>query len=290
VLFPLNGATSTEGTLSGTQTLTSEQLADIITGMAYVNIHTPANQGGEIRGQVVPLRIPITMSGSGEVPAVTTSGSGAGYVTLIGNRLFYDIDYEGLSAGATAAHIHGPADTTTNAAVLIPFAGVSGTSGTLFGQTALTSDQLTNVLAGLTYVNIHTTNHAGGEIRGQVLPWQFSVAMNGAAEVPAVTSPGTASGTLYLSGSELTYSISYSGLSSEAQHAHIHGPADITQPAGVLFPLNGATGTAGTLSGTQDLSGNADWLTDILTGNAYANIHTTINGGGEIRGQILLKQ
>jgi hypothetical protein len=257
--------------------------------MAYVNIHTPANQGGEIRGQIVPMRIPITLSGNSEVSAVSTAASGSGYITLIGNRLFYDIDYEGLSAGATAAHIHGPADTTHNAAVLIPFAGASGTAGTLFGQTALTSDQLTNLLAGLTYVNIHTPNHPGGEIRGQVLPWQFSVAMTGAAEVPAITSPGTGSGTLYLSGSVLTYSISYSGLSSEAQHAHIHGPADITQPAGVLFPLNGASGTSGTLSGIQDLSANADWLTDIVTGNAYANIHTTTNPGGEIRGQIILR-
>ena len=107
--------------------------------------------------------------GFAEVPAVTTQASGSGFVTLIGNIMFYDIDYDGLSAGATAAHIHGPADATHTAGVLIPFSGASGTSGTLFGQSPLTPEQLTNLLAGLTYINIHTSVNPGGEIRGQII-------------------------------------------------------------------------------------------------------------------------
>jgi hypothetical protein len=98
-----------------------------------------------------------------------------------------------------------------------------------------------------------------------------------------------ASTTVILSGGVLSYTINYTGLTDTAQAAHIHGPADTTHSAGVLFPLNGVSGTAGTLSGTQDLSANADWLTDIITGNAYANIHTPTNPGGEIRGQIILR-
>lgn len=287
VLFPLNGASGTSGTLSGTQTLTADQLADIVTGMAYANIHTPANPNGEIRGQIVPLRIPITMSGSSEVPAVNSAGTGSGFITMVGSQMFYDIDFDGLSAAASAAHIHGPADVTKSTGVLFPLSGASGTSGTLEGQQTLTQDQLTNLLAGLTYANIHTATNPNGEIRGQVLPWRFTATMNGASEVPPTTSTGTGSGTFFLTGNVLTYSINYSGLTGPAIAAHIHGPGDSTQAVGVLFPLNGLTGTPGVLSGTETLT--SDELADIMTGKAYANIHTQANQGGEIRGQLILQ-
>jgi hypothetical protein len=41
-----------EGTMEGSATLTDEQAAMLTDGMLYINIHTDANQGGEIRGQV----------------------------------------------------------------------------------------------------------------------------------------------------------------------------------------------------------------------------------------------
>ncbi len=37
---------------SGKATLTDAQAADLMAGRWYVNIHTAANKGGEIRGQV----------------------------------------------------------------------------------------------------------------------------------------------------------------------------------------------------------------------------------------------
>jgi hypothetical protein len=37
----------------GTATLTDAQAADLQGGRWYINIHTNANRGGEIRGQVV---------------------------------------------------------------------------------------------------------------------------------------------------------------------------------------------------------------------------------------------
>ena len=38
----------------GSKVLTDDQIADLMAGKWYVNIHTKANGGGEIRGQVVP--------------------------------------------------------------------------------------------------------------------------------------------------------------------------------------------------------------------------------------------
>ena len=50
---PTNATTNTSGTLSGTFTLTDAEIAEINDGKYYVNVHTTANPGGEIRGQLV---------------------------------------------------------------------------------------------------------------------------------------------------------------------------------------------------------------------------------------------
>ena len=49
VAVPIAPATSP---LEGSATLTDAQAADLLAGKYYVNIHTAANKGGEIRGQL----------------------------------------------------------------------------------------------------------------------------------------------------------------------------------------------------------------------------------------------
>jgi hypothetical protein len=76
----------------------------------------------------------------------------------------------GLSGNAAASHIHGPADVTGTAPVIIPFTVSAGTSVTIAGTVAVTLDQLTYLLGGRTHANIHTAANPGGEIRGQITP------------------------------------------------------------------------------------------------------------------------
>lgn len=40
--------------LEGSAPLTDAQLADLMAGKDYVNVHTAANKGGDIRGQITP--------------------------------------------------------------------------------------------------------------------------------------------------------------------------------------------------------------------------------------------
>ena len=49
VAIPIAPATSP---LEGSATLTPEQETDLMAGKLYVNVHTAANKGGEIRGQL----------------------------------------------------------------------------------------------------------------------------------------------------------------------------------------------------------------------------------------------
>jgi S-formylglutathione hydrolase FrmB len=131
-----------------------------------------------------------SLSGSKEVPAVTSSGTGTFTATLDeDNRFAYTLSFSGLTSASNGAHIHGPASTTQNANVLVNFASLppgnsastpltlGATSGTTAGTVNLEStitstvsgDSLRKLLdAGLLYVNVHTANNQGGEIRGQI--------------------------------------------------------------------------------------------------------------------------
>lgn len=161
----------TSGVLAGLGTdINDATKTAIATGNAYVNIHTSTNPGGEIRGQLLPASFKATLTGGAERPnPVVTSATGSGQLTLIGNQLIYNIAYSGLTAAATAAHIHGPAGVDAAAGVLVGFPNVSGTSGTLSGVLTLNDATLAAVLAGQAYVNIHTSANPGGELRGQIV-------------------------------------------------------------------------------------------------------------------------
>ncbi len=109
-----------------------------------------------------------TLNGASEVPATTTKGAGMAdidYDTAT-KKLSWKLSYSGLSGPATAAHFHGPAEPGKNAGVAVPIAN-AGTSPTE-GSATLTDAQAADLMAGKYYVNIHTKDNPGGEIRGQV--------------------------------------------------------------------------------------------------------------------------
>jgi hypothetical protein len=123
-------------------------------------------------GQLRPSRkidiFEATLSGAQEVPPVTTAATGTAEVSLNNNTnlLTWKVTYMGLSAPPTGAHIHGPAAPGQNAGVAIPFANIGAQP--VVGQASLTPQQVADLAAGLWYVNIHTSNFPGGEIRGQL--------------------------------------------------------------------------------------------------------------------------
>jgi len=54
VAVPLRGDLASP--IAGMATLTDPQIADLEAGQWYVNVHTAAHPGGEIRGQVMPVK------------------------------------------------------------------------------------------------------------------------------------------------------------------------------------------------------------------------------------------
>lgn len=116
------------------------------------------------------------------------------------------------------------------------------------------------------------------------------VSITGAQEVPAVQTAATGTATATLSGTMLSVSGEFSGLSSPlvevaGSSGHIH-----QAPAGsngdVVFPLDVTmTGeNSGTFSLTTELT--PEQVTTYDAGGFYINFHTEMNQGGELRGQI----
>ncbi len=110
------------------------------------------------------------LSGQQEVPPVASNG--AGTLTASVNKftrvLTWKLNYAGLSGPVTMAHFHGPASAGQNAGVALGLSNpvVSPASG----EASLTVGQFADLMAGKWYVNLHTAQHPGGEIRGQLLP------------------------------------------------------------------------------------------------------------------------
>jgi hypothetical protein len=114
------------------------------------------------------VKYQATLLPTSEVPPTNSTGKGEATVTLDTgtHEITYDVTFSGFASDVTAAHIHGPADTTKNAGVVIPFGAAP--KSPLHGTAKLTPEQETQLQSGLFYVNVHTKNHPSGAVRGQL--------------------------------------------------------------------------------------------------------------------------
>jgi hypothetical protein len=134
---------------------------------------------------------------------------------------------------------------------------------------------------------------------------RFSASLSGAEEVPPINTAGTAAFEMTIQQGTITFSLTFSDLSSPLSVAHLHfAPSKVA--GGVMIFLCGGGGqpacpaaTEGTITGTitaanvtgpggQGIApGDLDSaLEAVRDGLAYANMHTANFGGGEIRGQV----
>jgi CHRD domain/Secretion system C-terminal sorting domain len=271
-------------------TLTNAQIGDMMEDSMYFNVHTAANPGGEIRGQMVfetDYLFAALATGAQEVPATTSTGTALGSFSLsrLLNRLDYKIVANGLTGAITNAHLHfGAFGRAGGVALPITF----DATNTMTGSLTLTGPILDSLLNSKLYLNIHTAANPNGEVRGQV-DYQgdgigFDGLIEGAQEVPTTTS--TAKGTFFANIRStldtMDYAVQVNGLTPTAAHFHKGVPG---VSGGVIVALT-SIGAA-----TQNLYGGKVALTPaifdaIIRDSFYVNIHTTANPNGEIRGQV----
>lgn len=105
-----------------------------------------------------------------EVPTNASTGGGYGRVFVNPTTLAYTftVVFYGLGSNQAAAHIHAPGVVGVNAPVIISLGNPGGTANTITGGGTLTLAQLNQLKAGQAYINVHSANFPGGEIRGQL--------------------------------------------------------------------------------------------------------------------------
>jgi hypothetical protein len=138
----------------------------------------------------------------------------------------------------------------------------------------------------------------------------FNAALNGASEVPAVTTSATGSSSITVIDTNIVRVQTFVSAIDSVTQAHIHagsstvagpimvfllGPFSASQlvargPGGSAMNLTGVLSHVDIVRGQTVFSGAFTFdslLFRINEGTAYVNVHTRRNPGGEIRGQIV---
>lgn len=143
-------------------------------------------------------------------------------------------------------------------------------------------------------------------------PINYVTTLSGPNESPPNASPGTGNATLIVDTvtHQWTMHVDFTGLLGNTTASHTHAPTTVagtgtasvatTTPAFVGFPIGVTSGTYDhvldmsltssfnapyvTANGGTAASAEAALAAAIAAGKAYLNIHTTVVGGGEIRG------
>jgi hypothetical protein len=236
--------------------VTALALAATPAARAHVQLETTLTAAQETPA---PALYTASLDAAQEVPAPTVgmpSPTGTAKFALnADNTLTYTVTAQNLSGAALAAHVHqGDPGVPGGILVSLDAATLTGTT------TALTDDQVTTLKAGGLYVNIHTATNGGGEIRGQI------------------HSPSATATFLFDQAAKtLEYMIAPPNLSGAVVVVHLHqGAPGVAGPP--LVTLDNS------LSGTTAIPDSL--INPLFDGGLYVNIHTTLNPGGEIRGQI----
>jgi CHRD domain len=271
-------------------TLTSAQVASLKAGEMYFNAHTPANPGGEIRGQIGRDVRTAALSGTQEVPtnASTATGKGVVIVDPATKSMSASVTTTGITG--TVAHIHEEVVGVSGPPVF-PLTETSAGSGTWTATATLTDEQYTALKSGRYYFNVHSGAFPAGEIRGQIGPVFGTASLTGAQEVPA--NPSTATGTGIVVVNPVTLAVS-AGLKTSGivggNVAHIHGPAPAGTNAGVALGLSQSAADSGNWSAAATAVLTPAQFTSLLDGLMYFNAHSQPTyPAGEIRGQISVK-
>ena len=110
----------------------------------------------------------VMLTGSQEVPPVSTTASGTSTITVGADKsVSGSVTTTGVAG--TAAHIH-QAAMGQNGPVIIPLTKTADNVWSVPPGTKLTDTQYDAFKAGSLYVNVHSDANKGGEVRAQLKP------------------------------------------------------------------------------------------------------------------------
>jgi hypothetical protein len=121
-----------------------------------------------LAGSVLAKDVNVSLTGAEETPAVTTSATGTGKISIAKDHSVKgSIKTTGIEG--VAAHIHVGAPGQSGPPIITLTKGADGT-WTVPEGSKLTDEQFASFTSGNLYVNVHSADHKSGEIRAQLKP------------------------------------------------------------------------------------------------------------------------
>lgn len=268
-------------------------LAMLLTGLALAGCNTVEDgfigDGDETDENEVMLTADLDSIFA--VPEVDTQSDGVGNGSFVVNKetgaIRGTVEVSDLAAGVTEAHIHAGEVGLTGDIVLDLEQTEGATEWRVPEGSLLTDPQVSEVLAGDFYVDVHTLANPDGEIRGQLLLAKHEVVaveLDSGNVVPPIISAAEGRGFALIDHDAQAVDVNalVTGL-NDASAAHVHqGYAGLN--GDILFDLeNTASGVWQTLD-AQTLE-SSDYQS-LLAGRLYINVHSASFFNGELRGQI----
>lgn len=138
-----------------------KKMAISVSGLAFAFL-LGATAGAE------ELKMDVTLIGEDQVPAVETEGHGSGTIEVdAARKVSGSVTTENVPG--TMAHIH-EAPPGENGPVVIPLEQEGDNTWVVPEGVHLTEAQLETLKEGNLYINVHTEENPGGEVRGQLNP------------------------------------------------------------------------------------------------------------------------
>jgi len=113
----------------------------------------------------------VSLDGAQEFPANASPGIGTAIANFNQTTGAMSINgsFSNLLGNINNAHLHGYSAAGVNSGVIFGLSFTAGTSGTFSGNGIIPQARIQDILNGLSYINIHSTQFPGGEIRGQLI-------------------------------------------------------------------------------------------------------------------------
>lgn len=227
----------------------------------------------------------------------TATGSAVVLYDTATNTLDLAVTLSNFTNTITDSHIH-EAAVGVNGPPVVPLGAEavyvrSGAAITGSLENLTYAGTVNTLLAGGAYINFHSAQFPGGEIRGQLLPdpVRFTALLSGSQEVPARATDayGAAQATYDPATNTITTLVCVYNFVNTLADSHIHeAPAGTNGSVRVAF--GGAANyerTGNTYAQVFDARTYGGTPVLLLGNGAYVNVHSNIFPGGELRGQLL---
>ncbi|MGB4960540.1 MAG: CHRD domain-containing protein, partial [Saprospiraceae bacterium] len=279
-----------KGRIRSAFNVTKADVAALIDGDYYLNIHSANFPNGEIRGQLAveaAESFKAELSGAKEIPMAITIAKGLSSVIYTANTNVMELNIlaSGLSGPIKGIHLHRGASNVSGSVVENLTTFVKGNTVIVKLKAGAYIEDLR---AGNIYVNIHTDAFPGGEIRGQlaaVKGLHFDSFMTGDQEVPKVINStlGMVMGEINSTLDKMSYRMLIDNPVSVITAAHIH-KGKLNAAGGVIVDLG--SHLKGNFASSDSIAVTSSLLSDFLSGNLYFNVHSPTYPAGEVRGQV----